>query len=313
VNDTLTQLSDALLTQYANLPTEQVNPNTQQLDELPTIGVLQAINAEDKTVAFAVEQALPQIVPVVEAAAKAFESGGRLFYVGAGTSGRLGVLDAVECPPTFSVEPTLVQGIIAGGERAICHAVEGAEDDALAGQQAVLIAGITAKDVVVGLSASGGAAFVTAAVGQAQQQGAFTAGITCVTGSVLATVVQAPIVIPVGAEVLTGSSRLKAGTAQKMVLNMISTASMVLWGKTYGNLMVDVKPSNQKLRARAVRLVSQIAGVTAQQATNALQVSNGNVKISIIMLQKNLQFQESIDHLKKCRNSLKIALNTPVA
>jgi N-acetylmuramic acid 6-phosphate etherase len=149
VNESLTQLSDALLTQYANLPTEQPNPNTQQLDELPTIGILQAINAEDKTVAFAVEQALPQIVPVVEAVAKAFQAGGRLFYVGAGTSGRLGVLDAVECPPTFSVEPTLVQGIIAGGERAICHAVEGAEDDALAGQQAMLIAGITAKDVVV--------------------------------------------------------------------------------------------------------------------------------------------------------------------
>jgi N-acetylmuramic acid 6-phosphate etherase len=312
VNHPANTLSETLLRQYASLPTEQSNPNTQQLDELPTLALLQAINNEDKTVALAVENALPQVAVVVEAVAKAFEQGGRLFYVGAGTSGRLGVLDAAECPPTFSVEPTLVQGIIAGGEQAILHAVEGAEDDAIAGQQAILAAGITSQDVVMGLSASGGASFVTAALALAQQQGAFTGCITCVANSVLALAVKAPIVVPVGAEVLTGSSRLKAGTAQKMVLNMISTASMVLWGKTYGNLMVDVKPSNHKLQARAIRLVSEIAGVTTAQATHALQVANGNVKISIIMLQKNLQLQESIDHLKKSRNSLKIALNTPV-
>jgi N-acetylmuramic acid 6-phosphate etherase len=302
--------SDAF-THYANLPTEQSNPATENLDEHSTLGLLHAINQEDQTVAVAVGNALPQIVAVVEAVVEAFNQDGRLFYVGAGTSGRLGVLDASECPPTFSVPPTLVQGIIAGGEVALRHAVEGAEDDATAGREAIITANVGVNDVVIGLSASGGAAFVVAAMQEAERRGAKTACITCVETSVLATTVGLPVVVLVGAEVLTGSSRLKAGTAQKLVLNMISTASMVRWGKTYGNRMVDVKPTNQKLQARAVRLVAEIADVSVERATEALGLAGGNVKISIIMLQKNLQFQESIDHLKNCRNTLKIALNTP--
>jgi N-acetylmuramic acid 6-phosphate etherase len=298
-------------TQYANLPTEQANPATEQLDELPTLELLQTINREDQTVAFAVEKALPQIAVVVDAVVKAFNNGGRLFYVGAGTSGRLGVLDASECPPTFSVAPSLVQGIIAGGETALRNAVEGAEDDPIAGREAIISAEVGSNDVVIGLSASGGASFVIAGLQEAKDRGAVTGCITCVAHSALAMAVEAPVVVAVGAEVLAGSSRLKAGTAQKLVLNMISTASMVQWGKTFGNRMVDVKPSNQKLQARAVRLVAEIAGVSIQQAKEALAMAQGNVKISIIMLQKSLQYQESIDHLKNCRNSLKRALNSP--
>ena len=298
-------------THYANLPTEQANPAMENLDGLSTLALLQAINQEDQTVAFAVEKATPQIVPVVEATLKAFNNGGRLFYIGAGTSGRLGVLDASECPPTFSVAPTLVQGIIAGGDYALRNAVEGAEDDPIAGREAIIAANVGANDVVIGLSASGGAAFVVSAMQEAQHRGAVTGCVTCVAGSALATTVHFPIVVAVGAEVLAGSSRLKAGTAQKLVLNMISTASMVQWGKTYGNRMVDVKPTNQKLQARAVRLVSEIAGVSSAQAEDALALAGGNVKISIVMLQKSLQFQESVDHLKKCGNTLKSALKTP--
>ena len=298
-------------THYANLPTEQANPATENLDGLSTLALLQAINQEDQTVAFAVEKATPQIVPVVEATLKAFNNGGRLFYIGAGTSGRLGVLDASECPPTFSVEPTLVQGLIAGGDYALRNAVEGAEDDPIAGREAIIAANVGANDVVIGLSASGGAAFVVSAMQEARHRGAVTGCVTCVVCSALATTVHFPIVVAVGAEVLAGSSRLKAGTAQKLVLNMISTASMVQWGKTYGNRMVDVKPTNQKLQARAVRLVSEIAGVSSAQAEEALALAGGNVKISIVMLQKSLQFQESVDHLKNCGNTLKSVLNNP--
>jgi N-acetylmuramic acid 6-phosphate etherase len=304
-------ITDAF-THYANLPTEQANVASQQLDELETLDLLTIINNEDKAVALAVKKALPQIATVVDAIVASFNQGGRLFYIGAGTSGRLGVLDASECPPTFSVDAQLVQGIIAGGEMALRHAVEGAEDDAEAGKQAIIEAGVRQSDVVVGLSASGGAAFVVNALQQALALGAVTACITCVFNSALAKKVQLPIVVEVGAEVLTGSSRLKAGTAQKLVLNMLSTASMVRWGKTYGNLMVDVKPSNQKLQARAVRLIMQIAGVSAEKASQTLEQANGNVKLSVIMLQKNLQLEKSVNHLKKCRNSLKIALNTPI-
>jgi N-acetylmuramic acid 6-phosphate etherase len=248
---------------------------------------------------------------VVDAIVHAFNTGGRLFYVGAGTSGRLGVLDASECPPTFNVAPELVQGIIAGGETALRNAVEGAEDDPIAGAKAITTAGIGANDVVVGLSASGGAAYVVSALQTAQHQGATTACVTCVAGSVLATAVTLPIIVPVGAEVLAGSSRLKAGTAQKLVLNMLSTASMVRWGKTYGNRMVDVKPTNHKLQARAVRLVAELANVSTALAQETLAQALGNVKVSILMLRKSLQYQESVDHLKKCRNTLKIALNNP--
>ena len=282
-------------TQYANLPTEQANPATEQLDELPTLELLQTINREDQTVAFAVEKALPQIAVVVNAVVHAFNNEGRLFYVGAGTSGRLGVLDASECPPTFSVAPSLVQGIIAGGETALRNAVEGAEDDPVAGREAIVSANVGGNDVVIGLSASGGASFVIAAIQEAKARGAVTGCITCVANSALAIAVEAPVVVAVGAEVLAGSSRLKAGTAQKLVLNMISTASMVQWGKTFGNRMVDVKPSNQKLQARAVRLVAEIAGVSIQQAKEALAKAQGNVKISIIMLQKSLQYHRVTD------------------
>ena len=268
--------------------TETNNPATRNLDTLSTTAMLLAMNAEDQQVPRAVAQAIPAIAPVVDAIAEAFAQGGRLVYVGAGTSGRLGVLDASECPPTFSTPLGLVQGIIAGGPPALTQAIEGAEDDGPAGQLAIAAAGISAKDVVVGVSASGSAAFVREALRAAQQVGAYTAAMVCVppdteTAQALVPFIQQLIAVPVGPEVLQGSTRLKAGTAQKLVLNMLSTLAMVRWGKTYGNVMIDVAPTNQKLRARAVRIVSSVVPCTDAEAQNWLAQAGGRVKVAVVM------------------------------
>ena len=265
----------------SDLPgTEGRNPRAAGLASMSTLEVVALMNAEDATVTEAVRAALPEIARAADAIAAAFASGGRLRYVGAGTSGRLGVLDASEAPPTFGVEPDLVHGVIAGGDAALRKSIEGAEDDPLAGEREIVRVA-RPGDVVVGLSASGSARYVVAAMKAARALGAATACVTCVPGSALADAVEIPIVVEVGPEIVAGSSRLKAGTATKLVLNMLSTAAMIRSGRTKGDLMIDLRPTNAKLRARAVRMVRDELGIDADAATRKLEASGWSVRRAI--------------------------------
>jgi N-acetylmuramic acid 6-phosphate etherase len=288
--------------------TEQVNPQTTEIDALPLDEIVALINKEDACVAPAVREELPQISKAVAAIVKSQQTGGRLLYFGAGTSGRLGVLDASEMPPTYGVSPDRVQAYIAGGDRALRTAVEGAEDDALAGARIVEQVGVTADDVVVGIAASGTTPWVLAAVARARQQGATTIGLTCAPGSPLAGAVDIAIAPVVGPEVISGSSRMKAGTAQKMVLNMLSTATMIRLGKVYGNLMVDVQPTNAKLRHRAVRILTQAAGVDAQTAQDALDATGYEVKPALVVLLAGVDAQEARDRLEAAHGRVRHAV-----
>jgi N-acetylmuramic acid 6-phosphate etherase len=290
------------------IPTEQVNPRTEDIDLLPTEAVLRAINAEDRRVADAVEKAIPQIAIVVDEIKKAFENGHRLFYFGAGTSGRLGVLDASECPPTYGAPPTLVQAFIAGGETALRNAVEGAEDSTELGQADAKQAGLQAGDVVVGISASGGAPYVVAAIQAAKAQGCFTAGLTCNPDSTLAKTAHQAIVTEVGPEVIAGSTRMKAGTAHKLVLNMLTTGGMIQIGKTYRNLMVDVQPTNRKLRERARRIVAALGGVSIEAAEGILEETDYQVKPAILMACGKMPLAEACRQLKAVSGKLRAAL-----
>ena len=292
------------------LPTEQDNPNTRDIDLLPISEILTRINEADQTVPEAVKCAIPEIARVVERVVSAFHNGGRLFYIGAGTSGRLGVLDASECPPTFGVSADLVQGLIAGGDTALRNAVEGAEDSAEAGQAAVHEANVKAEDVFVGISASGGALFIISAVQEAQKRGAFTGAITCVPQSPLAQAADMAMVAQVGPEVLAGSSRLKAGTAQKLILNMITTGAMIAWGKTYRNLMVDLKPTNQKLRLRAIRLVSVLSDCDKTQAETLLEASQWQVKTAVVMARFQDDAEAARVRLAKAGGKLRAVLES---
>lgn len=299
-------------TQHADLalfPTEQVNANTRDIDQLSVEALLTRMNAEDQDVPKAVAKAIPEISKTVDAIVKAFRGGHKLFYIGAGTSGRLGVLDASECVPTFNTPPELVQGIIAGGDTALRHPVEGAEDSFEDGEKDIAEAGVSAGDVVVGLSASGFAPYVQGAVIAAKNRGCFTGAITCYAGSKLAGLVDAAMVIPVGPEVIAGSTRLKAGTAQKLVLNMLTTGAMIQIGKTYENLMVDVKPTNDKLRARATRIVSTLANVSPEEAWQALQDSQMQVKPAIVMLVKNCDLPTAQGYLEETGGKLRPVLS----
>lgn len=290
-------------------PTEQINPASMGIDAMDTLTMLQTINQQDQSVALAVQQALPQITPVVDAVTEALLQGGRLLYFGAGTSGRLGVLDASECPPTFGVPADWVQGFIAGGDVALRHAVEGAEDSFEGGYEQALAQQLSERDVVLALSASGGAPYVLGVIAAAKEaRVSLTAGLTCVAGSPLAKAAQQPIVVSVGPEVITGSTRLKAGTAQKLVLNMISTASMVKIGKTYGNLMVDLKASNQKLRARATRLVSTLAQTDEEKALALLEASQWQVKTAVLMGRLALSMDEAQNLLRQHQGRLRLAM-----
>ncbi|WP_404311574.1 N-acetylmuramic acid 6-phosphate etherase [Agrococcus terreus] len=271
-----------------SLTTEAMDPRFADLDTLE-IGELAALmNEADAEVPRAVRAALPQIVPALEAASERMLSGGRLVYVGAGTPGRIGVLDASECPPTFSSPPEQVFAIIAGGPAAIVDAVEGAEDDAAAGAAAMDAASIGPLDTVVGIASSGRTPFVVGAVRRARELGALAIGLSCNAGTELSRVAAHGIEVVVGPEVITGSTRLKAGTAQKLVLNMFSTIVMVRLGKTYGSLMVDVHASNDKLRERAVRIVRAIAHVDRAAAVDALQAAGQSVKVAVVMLARGL-------------------------
>jgi N-acetylmuramic acid 6-phosphate etherase len=285
--------------------TEQQNPKTRNLDQMETSEILSTINDEDKQVAFAVEKALPAIAQAVDTIVEQLRQGGRLFYVGAGTSGRLGVLDAVECVPTFSTPPELVQGLIAGGEKAFMRAVEGAEDRPDLGEADLVERSLSAKDVVVAIAASGRTPYAIGAVLYAKSIGAKTIAVACNVPSALLEEADIAIGIPVGAEVLTGSTRMKAGTAQKMVLNMLSTASMVKLGKVYGNLMVDVQITNAKLEKRAQGILMQIADVDEATAIKLLKETQGNVKTAIVMHFKQVAYLEAKQLLEDAEGNLR--------
>jgi N-acetylmuramic acid 6-phosphate etherase len=264
------------------LLTEQQNPASVSIDTLPTEAMLRVINAEDRTVADAVEREIPAIARAVDAIVAAFEHGGRIFYIGAGTSGRLGVLDASECPPTFGVPPEMVQGIIAGGEAALSRATETTEDDPAIGARDLVARGFTQRDVLVGIAASGRTPYVLGAVAAATRLGAVTVGISCTPDSELAHVASIAITPLAGPEVIAGSTRMKAGTAQKLVLNMLSTGAFIRLGYVYGNLMINVQPKNAKLMDRARRIVAQAAGVSYEEAAELLEASANNVRAAIL-------------------------------
>ncbi|NVK58023.1 MAG: N-acetylmuramic acid 6-phosphate etherase [Alteromonadaceae bacterium] len=276
--------SATLLEQLNRIISEGRNPGTMDIDVLPTIEILEKINQEDAGVADAVRKTIPHIAKAVDAIVPRLQRGGRIVYMGAGTSGRLGILDAVECKPTFSVSDKMVIGIIAGGDHAIKHAVEGAEDDTVQGIEDLKAINFSANDVLVGLSASGRTPYVTAAMEYANGLSAVSVAVTCNPDSPMMACAAIGICAIVGAECLTGSTRMKSGTAQKLILNMISTASMIRLGKTYENLMVDVNASNQKLKARATRIVMQATDCTEAVADQALKDANNSAKLAILMI-----------------------------
>lgn len=279
--------TSTLIQQLDLLISEGRNPQTMDLDTLTTKELLTVINREDQQVAQAVASALPAIAMAVDLAVNSLQNGGRLIYIGAGTSGRLGVLDAVECRPTFSVNDNLVIGIIAGGEKALIHAVEGAEDCTQSGITDLQDINLSAVDIVVGIAASGRTPYVISALQYATSLGCATASVVCNPTSPMLGMVNAGICAQVGPECLTGSTRMKSGTAQKLILNMLSTATMVKLGKVYENLMVDVNASNQKLRARAIRIVMQATQCSQAQAQLALEQANNSAKLAILMVLTN--------------------------
>ncbi len=291
--------------------TEAVNERTRDLDVRPLVEQVRLMNEEDHRVPAAVEDVLPQIADAVARIAASLRRGGRLVYVGAGTSGRLAVLDAAECPPTFGTNPSRVQAVLAGAPRALTEAVEGAEDDERSGEGEIDARAIGVDDVVVGVAASGTTPFVLAAVRRARARGAFTIGLTCAPASALASTCDLPIVPDVGPEVIAGSTRLKAGTAQKLVLNMLSTLTMVQLGKVYGNLMVDLRATNEKLRRRAARIVAAATGVPAADAETALARAGGRVPVAIVMIGAGVSAAEAESRLARAEGSVRRALSAP--
>ncbi|MCX7796283.1 MAG: N-acetylmuramic acid 6-phosphate etherase [bacterium] len=288
--------------------TEDYNEFTSNFDLLSTLEMAKIMNQEDKKVPLAIEKVLPDIARAIDIIVDSFRKCGRLFYVGAGTSGRLGILDAAECPPTFSVDPEMIQGIIAGGEKAITSAVEYAEDDIAQGREEIIRRKISENDVVVGITASGTTPFVISALKEAHNRGAKTILITNNYNSPAKDFVDIAIEIDTGPEVIAGSTRLKAGTSQKLVLNMFSTISMAKLGKVYGNIMVDVKPTNQKLVNRAVRIIKRITGATEDIALERLKACNMNVKEAIVSIIGNLSPIESKKLLEESNYYLRTAL-----
>ena len=275
--------------ELAGLQTEAQNPKTLELDALPPHELARALHAENYEVAEAVESALPKIGEALVAIAKRLRSDGRMYYIGAGTSGRLGVLDASECPPTFGVPPDMIQGIIAGGDHALRNSIEGAEDDPAKGAAEIAARGVAPKDIVVGIAASGRTPYVMGALEAAGRAGALTIGVTNVRPAAMDRMVEISIAADTGPEPITGSTRMKAGSAQKMILNILSTGAMVLLGKTYGNLMVDVKATNAKLRDRAQRIVMAAAGVDRSTAHAALEKCDWHAKTAIVAVLRDIE------------------------
>jgi N-acetylmuramic acid 6-phosphate etherase len=289
--------------------TEGRNPRSENLDQLPTLDVLALINDEDASVARVVREAMPEIARAVETIVAAMQKGGRLIYVGAGTSGRLGVLDATECVPTFGLEPGVVIGLIAGGESALIRAAEGAEDRAEDGRSDLTAINLTKRDVVVGIAASGRTPYVLGAVAYAHEMGCVTVGIACNQPSVLLDQTDIKIGLPTGPEVLTGSTRLKAGTAQKMTLNMMSTAVMVKLGKVYGNRMIDLMVTNEKLADRACRIVSEIANIPYEEASRLLDLTGKDVKLAIVVAVRHVTPDEARALLVEAGDSLRAVIS----
>ena len=301
-------MAENLLQTLSTLITEQRNSNSMHVDSLSALEIVQLMNDEDKQVPLAIEKCLPQIAQAVECIVAAFQQGGRLVYIGAGTSGRLGVLDASECPPTFGVSPEMVKGIIAGGERALRHPIEGAEDSKAQAVADLQTIQFSSKDVLVGIAASGRTPYVIGALEYAESLGSVTVSIASNPNSAMANIVDIAIDTVVGAEVLTGSSRLKSGTAQKLVLNMLTTASMILMGKCYQNLMVDVQASNEKLKARAIRIVMQATDCDKALAEETLKQADQNAKLAIMMILSGLERVQAETLLEKHQGKLQLAL-----
>ena len=301
-------MAENLLQTLSTLITEQRNPNSMNVDCLSALEIVQLMNEEDKQVPLAIEKCLPQIAQAVERIVAAFQQGGRLVYIGAGTSGRLGVLDASECPPTFGVSPEMVKGIIAGGERALRHPIEGAEDSKTQAVVDLQTIQFSSKDVLVGIAASGRTPYVIGALEYAKSLGSVTVSIASNLNSAMANIVDIAIDTVVGPEVLTGSSRLKSGTAQKLVLNMLTTASMILMGKCYQNLMVDVQASNEKLKARAIRIVMQATDCDKILAEETLKQADQNAKLAIMMILSGLDRAQAEALLEKHQGKLQLAL-----
>ena len=301
-------MAENLLQTLSTLITEQRNPNSMHVDSLSALEIVQLMNQEDKQVPLAIEKCLPQIAQAVECIVAAFQQGGRLIYIGAGTSGRLGVLDASECPPTFGVSPEIVKGIIAGGERALRHPIEGAEDSKSQAVVDLQTIQFSSKDVLVGIAASGRTPYVIGALEYAKSLGSVTVSIASNPNSAMANIVDIAIDTVVGPEVLTGSSRLKSGTAQKLVLNMLTTASMILMGKCYQNLMVDVQASNEKLKARAIRIVMQATDCDKTLAEETLKQADQNAKLAIMMILSGLDRAQAEALLEKHQGKLQLAL-----
>ena len=287
--------------------TEFRNENTKNIDLLSSLEIVQKINEEDKLVALAVESELENIAKAIDIISKQFIKGGRLIYFGAGTSGRLGILDASECPPTFSVPKEMVQGIIAGGESAFKTPIEGAEDNFEAGKYDAKI--LNENDVAVVISASGNPKYLLGVMDRANEVNAKTIALTCNSNAKIAEEATLTICVEVGAEVIAGSSRMKAGTAQKMVLNMLSTGSMIKIGKTYQNFMIDLKPTNEKLKDRAIRIVAQIANTTHAKAFETLEKCNWEVKTAVVSIVQSVDIETARNNLKKYNGVLRKVLN----
>jgi N-acetylmuramic acid 6-phosphate etherase len=291
------------------LTTEASNPDSVDLDHLDTLQLVQLINAEDAKVAAAVGEAVAQIAAAIDVIAARLGSGGRLIYVGAGTSGRLGVLDAAECPPTFNADPSQVVGLIAGGKAALVNPVEGAEDSPELAVKDLQAIDLAEKDAVVGIAASGRTPYVLAALAHARSVGAAAIGFACNRGAAIEEHADIMITVVAGPEVLAGSTRMKAGTATKMVLNMLTTAAMVRLGKTYGNLMVDLQATNAKLITRTVRILQKLSGQTAADAEALLQRCNGELKTAIVCNKLNLSPDAARTKLEATNGRLRLALN----
>ena len=291
-----------------NMSTETRNQNTMNLDTMSPLEIVTVMNQEDAKVPEAIKPALPNIAQCVTWAIQSVEAGGRIIYMGAGTSGRLGVLDAVECPPTFGVAPEVVVGLIAGGEKAFVKAVEGAEDSRELGRQDLVDIKLEARDIVIGIAASGRTPYVLGGLAYAQEVGCHTVGISCNPGSAVGAAAELAIEVVPGPECLTGSTRLKSGTCQKLILNMISTATMVGCGKAYQNLMVDVMQTNEKLVVRAQNIVMEATGCDRETAAEKIAIAGGNAKTAITMILADCGLEEARERLAKAKGHVREAI-----
>ena len=290
------------------MTTETRNPNTMHLDAMTPLEIVTVMNQEDRKIPLAIEAVLPQIAQCAQWAMEAMQNGGRVIYMGAGTSGRLGVLDAVECPPTFGVAPEVVVGLIAGGEKAFVKAVEGAEDSRELGRQDLINVNLEPRDIVIGIAASGRTPYVLGGLAYAQEVGCHTVGISCNPGSAVGAAAELAIEVVPGPECLTGSTRLKSGTCQKLILNMISTATMVGCGKAYQNLMVDVMQTNEKLVVRAQNIVMEATGCDRETAAEKIAIAGGNAKTAITMILADCGLEEARERLAKAKGHVRGAI-----